>query len=94
MQRSKNHKILLTNSSKHPYISNGFGWTSYDKKMKLGKLEIKVKTAYLPDGEDDKTCLHVGVMEDSKEIISVHIWVSKHKTEIVYSMQGVTCPFN
>ena len=66
----------------YPYISNGFGWTSNDKKIKSGKLKIKVKTAYLPDGEEDKTCLHVGVMEDSKEIISVYIWVSKQNLYI------------
>ena len=60
-------------------MSNGFGWTRSDKKLSSRKIKIQVKTAYLPDGEEDKSCLHVGVMEDTKEIIAVHVWVSGQK---------------
>ena len=73
----------------YPYISNGFGWTRMESKIKSGNvlkapsnIKIQVKTAYLPDGEEDKSCIQVGIMEDTKETIAVHVWVSEQKLYI------------
>ena len=45
---------------------------------------MQVNTDYLPDGEEDKSCLNVGVMEDTKEIIAVYVWISQQKLYVQY----------
>ena len=66
----------------YPYISNGFGWTRNDKKITTSKVKIQVKNSYLPNGEEDKSCLHIGVL--GQDLITVHIWVTKQKLYIQY----------
>ena len=63
----------------YPYMSNGFEWTRSDSQIKSSTIKIQVKTVYLPDGEENKSKLQVGVMEDSNEIITVCVWVSDQK---------------
>ena len=63
----------------YPYMSNGFEWTRSDSQIKSSTIKIQVKTAYLPNGEENKSRLKVGFIEDSNEIITVCVWVSDQK---------------
>ena len=64
----------------YPYLSNGFGWTKSGTKISSSqttKVKIQVKTDFLPKGEGKKTCVHVGVIEETQKIVAVYIWVSE-----------------
>ena len=75
----------------YPYMSNGFGWTRSDKKLISSKLNFQVKPTYLPDGEDEKSFLHVGVFGQS--IIRICVWVSENKLYVQFEGSKATNSF-
>ena len=52
---------------------------------------MQLKAAYLPDWEESKTCLHVGVMEDSKEIWTAIIALLSSMILILWYQQSWVC---
>ena len=74
----------------YPYLSNGFGWTRIDSLIKSSTIKIQLKTAYLPDGEEDKSCLYVGVIGDRRTSVKIHAWVSEQKLYVKYKESLVT----
>lgn len=68
----------------YPYLSNGYGWTRIDYNINSSTIKIQVMTSYLPDGEEDKSCVNVGVIGNNRDIVKIHVWVSEQELHVDY----------
>lgn len=71
----------------YPFLSEGFGWTKMASKLASPTVSLHLMPKYLPVGEEDETCVKIGV--NNGKVVRIYIWREDRLVKIKYEQRMV-----